>query len=208
MFNVCPACGAYSEDKRIDPSGPFAICPHCGHAHRFERLPLFVITGASGTGKTTLCLHLATRTHQCIFMESDILWMPVFNQPEEDYRPYRNLWLRMVKNIHQAGRPVVLCGSAVPEQFENCVERRYVDTIHYLALICKEDELERRLRARPGWRKSADDPFIERMVAFNAWLCEHAASTQPPMTLLDTTALSIAGAAEQVMAWIRDRLPA
>lgn len=206
MFNVCPACGAYSDDKEIDPAGPCAICRMCGHAHRFVRLPLFVITGASGVGKTTVCLHLAQRTRECIFMESDILWMPAFNQPEDDYRVYRNMWLRVAKNIHQAGRSVVLCGSATPQQFEACVERRYLADIHYLALVCDEGEMVQRLEARPSWRGSASAEFIERMVAFNGWLRDHAASTAPPMTLLDTTDLSIAAAAEQALDWIRARL--
>jgi hypothetical protein len=32
----------------------------------------------------------------------------------------------------------VLCGSAVPEQYEHCPERRYFTTIHTLALVCDD----------------------------------------------------------------------
>ena len=55
MFNVCPNCGEYSVEKRIDTSGPYAVCPHCHHAHPFLMQPLFLISGASGTGKTDIC---------------------------------------------------------------------------------------------------------------------------------------------------------
>lgn len=34
MFNVCPQCGEYSDEKAIDVRGPSAICPACGYAHR------------------------------------------------------------------------------------------------------------------------------------------------------------------------------
>jgi hypothetical protein len=38
--------------------------------------------------------------------------------PEDGYRVYRNVWLRLAKNIGQCGLPVVLCGTAVPDQFD------------------------------------------------------------------------------------------
>src|SRR6266496_6638262 len=67
---------------------------------------------------------------------SDILWGAVPATPANNYSDYRNMWLRVAKNIGQAGRPVVLCGTAIPEQFETCPERRYFSTLHYLAMVC------------------------------------------------------------------------
>src|SRR5690349_1107456 len=64
MFNVCPQCGEYCVEKIIEPSEPgsantaHAICPFCHYAHQFFRQPLFIITGASGAGKSTACLAL------------------------------------------------------------------------------------------------------------------------------------------------------
>src|SRR5215469_1407756 len=118
MFTVCPQCGVYDEEKVIDPSGPFAICPACNYAHRFLRLPLFVVSGASGSGKSTLGLALVPLLHDCVVMESDLLWRPEFTTLQDGYRSYRNLWLLLAKNIGQGGRPVVLVGTALPEQFE------------------------------------------------------------------------------------------
>ena len=39
MLNICEKCGIYRADKTIDPSGPFAICPACGHRHDFRYAP-------------------------------------------------------------------------------------------------------------------------------------------------------------------------
>ncbi len=206
MFNVCPGCGQYTVEKEIDPSGPYAICPRCGHAHRFVRLPLFVVSGASGTGKTTVCLALPALLPECVVLESDILWRPEFNTPEDGYRTYRDLWLRLAKNIHQASRPVVLCGTAVPAQMETCPERRYLAAIHYLALVCDDGILAQRLRARPGWRQSTGDDFITSMTAFNGWLKANASQIVPPMVLLDTSSVTVQAAAEQVAGWVRERL--
>jgi len=90
VFAACPTCGRYSEDRAIDPVGPYAIYPHCGGAHPF--------------------------------------------------------------------------------------------------------------------RQSSGDAFVERMVALNAWLCDHAATTNPPMTLLDTTNQSVEATVAAVRAWIGHRL--
>jgi hypothetical protein len=207
MFNVCPKCGAYSEEKAIDPAGPTAICPRCGHPHPFRQLPLFVITGASGSGKSALCLELSTTMQECVFIDQDILWRAEFARPADNYRTFRNLCLRVAKNIGQAGRPVVLCGSAIPEQYEGCSERRYFAEIHYLALVCGHEILADRLRRRPAWRKSAEPGFIEEMGAFDRWLREQAGSTQPPMTVLDNSQLSVGQTAARAADWIRLRLP-
>jgi predicted kinase len=196
----------YSDEKVIDPEGPFAVCPSCGYRHRFRRLPLFVITGASGSGKTAICQGLVARLPECVALEVDIFWRQEFATPEDNYRTFRNLCLRVAKNVGQAGRPVVLCGSAIPEQYEACPERRYFAESHYLAVVCQEQQLVERLRNRPGWRRSSDPETLKTMVAFNRWFYDHAGSTTPPITLLDNTHLSPEHSVEAAALWIRARL--
>jgi broad-specificity NMP kinase len=202
MFNVCPNCGEYRVDKIIAPEGPYAVCPLCEYQHKFIRLPLFVLTGASGVGKTTACLALAATAKELVVMESDILWRAEFNQPATDYRNYRETWLRVCKNISQAGKPVLLCGAGIPSQFEQCVERRYFSDIHYLALVCEDDVLASRLRSRPAWRGSSKDEYINEHIAFNRWLKDNAVNTQPPMALLDTSDITVDESVEGVKEWI------
>ena len=206
MFNVCPACGQYVEEKTIDPVRALAICPLCGHGHQFHRLPLFVLTGAGATGKTAACLRLPDALPECVALECDILWRPEFAQPGEGYRDFRNTWLRVAKNVAQAGRPVLLSGSAMPSQYETCPERRYFAESHYLALVCDGSVLARRLETRRGWRVSSDAQTIERMLAFNQWFIDMAERTAPPMALLDTTQLTVEDVVRKVVAWVRSRL--
>ncbi|HJS18435.1 MAG TPA: hypothetical protein VJ785_06790 [Anaerolineales bacterium] len=59
MFNACHQCGLYRADKLIDPSGPYAICPECGYKHAFRQLPLLIVSGTSGAGKSTVCQALS-----------------------------------------------------------------------------------------------------------------------------------------------------
>jgi predicted ABC-type ATPase len=206
MFNVCPNCGEYTVEKQIDPSGPFAICPHCHYTHSFFQQPLFIISGASGTGKTTVCLSLISKLNECVVLEQDILWGIVPATSEDNYSSYRNVWLRIAKNVGQAGRPVVLCGTALPEQFEECPERLYFTTLHYLTFVCDDDLLVERLKQRPEWRQTHSPEFLEDMVQFNRWLKANASLTKPPMTLCDTSHRNIDETVEYVAKWVREHL--
>ena len=201
MFNVCPNCGDYRADKVVVPEG--AICPNCNFRYEFIRLPLFILTGASGAGKSTVCLKLVGKIKDVVVMESDILWRSEFDHPQTNYRDYRETWLRVCKNISQAGKPVVLSGVGEPTQFEQCIERRYFSELHYLALICDDQILASRLGNRPTWRGSHKDEFIQRQVAFNRWLLNNAPHTEPPMTLLDTSEITVDETSEKVERWIR-----
>jgi hypothetical protein len=125
MINVCCYCGEYRADKTIDPSGPFAICPLCQHKHRFRQLPLLIISGPSAAGKSTVCQRLLETMKEVVILDSDILWRPEFNTPENNYRDFFETWLRLGKNIVQSGRPLLLLNAgAIPENVEPCYERQ------------------------------------------------------------------------------------
>ena len=207
MFNVCHNCGLYRADKIIDPSGPYAICPECGHKHLFRQLPLLIVSGASGAGKSSVCQALLEKLEDVILLDSDILWRPEFNRPENNYRDYFEIWLRMAKNISQSGRPVVLFGAGmgVPENVEPCVERRYFSDIHYLALVCDDEVLAQRLKARPAWRGSGDQAYIDEHIHFNRWFKEQGKSNTP-ILLLDTTEVLLETTIEQVKTWISEKV--
>jgi hypothetical protein len=205
MLNVCQQCGLYGADKTIDPDGPFAICPECGHRHPFLALPLMIVSGASGAGKSTVCNLLTGRVRDAVLLDSDILWRAEFNQPEDNYREYFETWLRMAKNIGQSGRPVVLFGAGigVPSNLEGCIERRYFSGIHYLSLVCTDDRLAARLQQRPTWRQSSQQPFIEEQLRFNRWFRAYNQNGgQPPISLIDTTQSRPEETAQVVTGWI------
>ena len=152
-----------------------------------KKQPLFIITGASGVGKSTTCEILFQNEVDYIVFESDLLWHDVYNTPDDDYRKYRELQLRVCANISQIGKPIVLCGCAVPKQFETCNERSLFTTIYYIALVCDDDILENRMK---NGRKISDDNWIKSSVDFNRWLKENANNTEPQIMLLDTTKLT------------------
>jgi hypothetical protein len=137
-------------------------------------------------------------------MEGDIFWgvFDELNRPGTNYRRYREMWLRVCKNISQAGRPVLLCSLGEPTQFEQCVERRYFSEIFYLALVCEDEVLAARLRSRSWTREPSAPERMKKELAFNQWLKDNAKITQPPMALLDTTELSVDETATAVARWV------
>ncbi len=209
MMNVCYQCGLYRADKVIDSDGPFAVCPECGYQHPFQYLPLYIVSGASGTGKSTVCRYLLGRFQDAVILDCDILWREEFNKPDEDYRGFFDTWLRMCKNISQSGKPVVLFGAGVgvPSNLENCVERRYFSSIRFLALVCSDETLSERLSNRPAWRDTRDQAYIEEHRRFNQWFKDYKGNNhQPPIAILDTTQSSVEDTAMEVVTWIRRNL--
>ena len=84
---------------------------------------------------------------------------------------------------------------------ESRVEQRYFSAIHYLAMVCGDEALAFRLRSRPAWRRTSDDEYIARHVEFNRWLKENASTTEPPMTLLDTTEITVDESVARLLHW-------
>lgn len=164
-----------------------------------RKMPLFVVSGASGVGKSTTCEVLFQQETDYIVMESDLLWHDIHNTPKDGYRNYRELWLRVCASISQIGKPVVLCGCAIPEQFEACEARSMFTDIHYLAVVSDEDVLVDRMKNGRGIN---EDGWIKSSVDFNQWLKENAAEHN--IKLLDNSKLKIDEAANIANEWIAE----
>lgn len=203
---ICAGCGRWTDEPRVEPddAGTAVVCVVCGHREPYRRLPLFSVTGPSGTGKSTVGRVLVDRlADSCVVVEQDLLWVGALRDPSGDSAAFRQTWMRLAASIQQSGRPVVLCGTVAPPQFEQWPERVLFDPIHYLALTCDDDVLRARLRARPAWR-GWDEARIDEMLEFSEWV--RTARTDPPMTLLDTTISTVGETADVIEGWVRARL--
>ena len=153
-----------------------------------------------------MCQALLGKLAGVVLLDSDILWRPEFNKRKDNYRDFFETWLRVAKNISQSGRPVVLFGAGmgVPDNIEPCVERRYFSDIYYLALVCDDEVLAQRLKARPAWRGSGNQAHIDSHIQFNRWFKDQQ-NGDHPISLIDTTDVSLEGTIEQVKTWIIER---
>jgi hypothetical protein len=165
---------------------------------------LFIVTGASGVGKSAACEVLFQKEQDYIVLESDILWDSRFDgDPDGGYREFRELWMTMCANISQIGKPCVLCGCAEPRHFELRDARHYFADIHYLSVVCREEVMRYRMKELRGIN---DENWINGSVFFNNWLIENADKTEPHMTLVDNSDLSITECAEKIHEWIAERM--
>ena len=175
-------------------------CPLCGEAAPFTRLPLFFLSGASCSGKSTAASLLFERQKEYITMECDILWGAHFDTPEDDYAAFRDTWLRMAGNYARYGLSTLLCGCITPEQIEKRWRKAYFSSLNYAAIVLSDEEMNRRLDMRgasdEGWRRSSLD--------FNRWLREHGEGAG--MYVIDATSLTPEETAAKVHEWIIERI--
>lgn len=193
----CTGCGGWVEPE-VDGDAQIVRCPDCGHVAPMRILPLFIVTGTSGAGKTAVLPHLRPLLPDWEIFETDILW-----DSGGDWRFVRANWLRVAHSIAQSGRPTILCGTHVPEDMDACDHRRFFRTVYYLNLHCDDPTRDARLRARPAWRGCTEE-FIAAQRRFARWLLENAETAfDPPLVTVDTTHLSVEETARRVRDWAR-----
>lgn len=169
-----------------------------------KKLPLFIVAGASGVGKSSACEILFQRETDYIVLESDILWNDVYNgNPDDGYRAYREVWMTMCANISQIGKPCVLCGCGEPRHFEICDARQYFSDVHYLAVVCRNDILAHRMQDLRGITKKN---WISSSQVYNQWLFDNAELTEPAITLVDNSDITLKETAMQIEKWIMERM--
>jgi 2-phosphoglycerate kinase len=159
-------------------------------------LPLFIVTGASGVGKSSVVDELQRLMPDWHVFETDILW-----DSGGDWHFVRQNWLRIAHRIAQTGRGAILCGTHLPENIDPCDHRELFSKVHYLILHCADGTLARRLESRPAWHNQTAE-FIAEHRRFNRWLLENAAvAFDPPAALVDTTDAPVTVVAEQIRDW-------
>jgi hypothetical protein len=195
LWQDCAGCGALGLEARAEYSDTVVTCLSCGHEERRRRLPFFSVSGATCTGKSSVCRRLWKLLPECVALDGDLLWdAALWDAPGVFYAR----WLGVAAQISQAGRPVVLCTAAIPQAWEESPSRILVADVHMLTLVCDEDVLLERLRGR-GRPPDPKAP-VEETLSFNRWL---RANVEPAF---DTTSASPDDTAAQVAAWVRGRL--
>ncbi|WP_458122811.1 AAA family ATPase [Paenibacillus sp. Z3-2] len=156
-----------------------------------SKLPLFIVTGASGTGKTTVSSHVRK-----LLPDFDVFDMDIINNV--DWQIAKENWLRIAYSISLSGRGTVLCGTMVPENIASSDYKDRFDRILYMNLHCNDVTRETRLKSR-GW----DENSIEDHKNFANWLLQNSKTAfDPEMPTIDTSELSAKEVADQIKEWI------
>jgi hypothetical protein len=185
----------------MEPRDGHAACPKCGRMDDAAALrPLFIVTGASGSGKTTVFAPLARRLRgRCVTFDADLLMDAAGalsgSQPV-NWPAFRAAWLAVAHGVAQSGLPAVLLGPFIPAHFDELAARRWIGDIHFIVMDCPDELRRARLSARPRWRRRDLDEQVE----FGQWLRRHIADR------VDTSTGTPEEAAAAVAAWIEAHL--
>jgi hypothetical protein len=188
----------------LQPDENALICPACGRVGTAEASavePIFVVTGASGSGKTTVYAPLARLLiGRCATFDTD--WLldsagALSAGGPISWPAFQDAWLSVAHGVAQSGLPTVLLGPLIPERLEQLPARRWTGPIHYLLLDCSDETRRERIEARPPWR-SRD---IVEQTEFGQWLRRNIADQ------IDTTTATTLETARGIAEWVISRLP-
>jgi len=147
----CLTCGP---DTVLERKGAVLHCPGCGTREPVPDFPLYVVTGASGAGKTTITEPLRRALPGCDVFDTDI----IVRVAMLGWDTWRNTWLRLAHGIALNGRVTILCGSLLPSQLETLPARKLVGPIRFCTLDCPDTILADRLRRRSPAGGDAGEP--------------------------------------------------
>src|SRR5580693_6961017 len=102
------------------------FCMSCGAGSWLPALPLFVVTGASGTGKTTITGPLRALLPGYLVAETDV----ILHVAALGWDTWRNTWLQLAHAAALGGQATVLTGSFTPGQLERLPARKLIGPIH------------------------------------------------------------------------------
>jgi hypothetical protein len=185
MPAVCRSCGAYAATLRG--------CGECGVVDAISVMPVLVLTGACGVGKTSIVGPLQAALSDVNVFDTDALLG--LNQYGE--RVEWDAWLTVAHAGAQVGRATLLSGTALPEWFDELPARETVGPIHFALLHCDDETRAGRLRGRPAWRQSSSPEFIQAHKDFAAHLLERG------WPVFDTSIESAETTSQSVAAWAR-----
>ena len=180
---------------RCAPTAPAAVvddeirCLTCDTARPFVRRPLFLVTGAPATGKSTITPLLAGRLPGAAVFDTD-LFGP-WSHPE--WEAWASGWLLLVHALAQSGLDAVLVGYGIRRS--NVVPlaaRDLLGPVRVLNLHLDLDVLRDRLRRRGTY----DAARIERKVM--AAVGSHGEADEN----VDVTGLTPQEVAERVLVWL------
>lgn len=100
-------------------------------------MPLFIVTGASGSGKTYVIKELRKIMADYDVFDPD----NIVEFIGHDWEKMRNIWLRVARNIAQSGRMSIICGTMMPWDIEKCVDFPFSRRVYYLNLHCNEETM-------------------------------------------------------------------
>ena len=179
------------------------FCPQCQHSWEYIRLPLFILTGCSGVGKTTTAKILMRRVDNAVVLDADFFYNLMPHKTDCDYLAQIEKLQELSKNIMQSGRAVVWAKAGNLDKLKSTYNCRFFSDIFCLALVCEEKTLRERMSKGRG---ITDEEWIQGSVDYNSYFKTHSEINGIAFDICDTEGKAPEEVAELVKAWIDEKL--
>jgi hypothetical protein len=201
MIGICGKCGNHKWDKIVKEGR--VICPECNHSWNYISLPLFILSGCSGVGKTTTGIELMQRQNDVVVLDADIFCGVQNASTEDDYRKRVDTIESLSRNISQSGKPVLWTMAGNLDMLTKSYNTRFFDGIYCLVLTVDEEALRDRMI---NGRGITDSGWIEGSVGYNQYLRTHNTLGELSYETLDITNKTPAEVADAVIEWYKKYL--
>ncbi len=201
MIGICPECGNYRWDKTVTETE--IICPRCAHRWKYRRLPLFILSGCSGVGKTTTGQALLGRQTDFIVLDADLFYNIMPHDTDEDYKKQVEQVLSLSRNLMQSGKPILWTMAGNLDKLPTAYNSRFFSHIYCLALTCEESALRHRMIEGRG---ITDQGWLNSSAEYNRYFQTHDRIGEQAFETLDITHLSVFEVADRVESWVMGKM--
>lgn len=198
MIEICSKCGNHKWDKEI--TGNKLRCPKCGAEWEFLSMPLFILTGCSGVGKTTTAIEMIRRRVGFVVLDADIFTCFVNWDDEKSCNDWVETIVNISKDIMQSGKPVLWTMAGCLDRLPKTYNSRYFSEIKCLALVCNEEALRKRMQEGRG---ITDENWLNSSSDYNRYFMEHDSIGDTGFEIFDITDKEPGDVADYVLEWVK-----
>ena len=201
MIEICSNCGNHEWDKEI--IGNKLCCTKCGAQWEFISMPLFILTGCSGVGKTTTAIEIMRKKVDFVVLDADILSGYVDWSSEESCNEWVETIVNISKDIIQSGKPVLWTMAGCLDRLPKTYNCRYFSEIKCLALVCDDEALRKRMQEGRG---ITDENWLKGSSDYNSYFMGHDSLGDTRFEKLDITGKEPQEVAAYVIEWVNMNL--
>ena len=165
-----------------------------------ERKPLFVITGAPGSGKSAAVEAFAARRTEFVAFDIDWIMASASGLAGKDIRvnpstwpAYNAVWFDILRGVSANGRVPVLFAPWNRGDLAVDYLPGWCDEVRFLLLDCDDEIRRARLLERPGWTESMIQEALEDAAVLRSEVAE----------IIDTDGIKHSEVAVAVLVWLK-----
>ena len=198
MRGTCNNCGNHDWDKIVENGR--VKCPKCNFEWDYIELPLFILSGCSGIGKTTTAIEIMKNTTDIVVLDVDILRGIQAPQTQEDYMRFIDTLEAISRNINQCGKPVLWTVAGNLDMLPKSYNSRFFSHIYCLALVADSETVREHMIIG---RKIADPDWKQSSLEYNEYFRTHDSIGELKFDTLSIENKTPEQVATEVIDWIK-----